>query len=140
MPSAEIEAIDEYPENISSGLKNNFQQLSQDKTAGLAQNLVFKKKARIMLTANIDISDRLINGQLGTTYDFEHNEGNIAKIYLKLDDTKAGLKAKNCDKFATRNNVIPIERSVADIPISKFSNMYVKRTQFPLMLFIKFRV
>ena len=127
LPSVEIEAIDEYPENISSGLKNNFQQLSQDKTAGLAQNVVLKKQARIMLTANIDISDRLINGQLGTIFDFEHNEGNITKIYLKLDDKKAGLKTKNCDKFATRNNVIPIERSAADIPISKFSNIYVKR-------------
>ena len=134
LPSVEIEAIDEYPENISSGLKNNFQQLSQDKTAGLAQNLFLKKQARIMLTANIDISDTLINGQLGTIFDFEHNEGNITKIYLKLDDTKAGLKAKNCDKFTTRNNVIPIERSAADIPISKYSNIYVKRSQFPLML------
>ena len=53
---------------------------------------------------------------------------------MKLDDTKAGLKAKNCDKFATRNNVIPNERSTADIPISKCSNIYVKRTEFPLML------
>ena len=60
MPSVEIEAIDEYPENISSGLKDNFQQLSQDKTAGLAQNLVLKKQTRIMLTANIDISNRLM--------------------------------------------------------------------------------
>ena len=134
LPSVEIEAIDEYPENISSGFKNNFQQLPQDKTAGLTQNLVLKKQARIMLTANIDISDRLINGQLGTIFDFEHNEENITKIYLKLDDAKAGLKAKNCDKFATRNNAIPTERSATDIPISKFSNMFVKRTQFPLML------
>ena len=56
----------------------------------------------------------------------------MKEIYLKLDDTKAGFKAKNCDKFATRNNVIPTERSAADIPISKFSNMYAKRSQFPL--------
>ena len=55
--------------------------MSQDKTAGLAQNLVLKQQARIMLTANIDISDRLINGQLGTIFDFEHNEGNITNIF-----------------------------------------------------------
>ena len=44
-------------------IKNNFKQLSQDKTAGLAYNFLIKKQARGMLTPNIDISDRLIDGQ-----------------------------------------------------------------------------
>ena len=44
-------------------IKNNFKQLSQDKTAGLKYNFLIKKQARGMLTPNIDISDRLLDGQ-----------------------------------------------------------------------------
>lgn len=43
--------MNDYAENIHWELKNNFKQLSQDKTAGLAHNLLIKKKqARVMLT------------------------------------------------------------------------------------------
>ena len=46
-----------------------------------------------MLTTNVDISDRLINGQLGYIYDFATNIGTVTKIYIKFDDNAAGLKA-----------------------------------------------
>ena len=65
-------------------------QLRQDKTAGLAYNFSIKKQARVMLTSNVDISDGLINGELGSVFDLEHKGCNITKIYLKLDDSKAG--------------------------------------------------
>ena len=45
-----------------------------------------------MLTVNIDISDRLINGQIGTV-SFIECEDSCAKIeYIKFDDIKAGVK------------------------------------------------
>lgn len=59
--------------------------------------MLIKKQARVMLTSNIDISDRLINGHLGSMFDFAHSGGNKN---LKLDDSKAELKAKGCDRFA----------------------------------------
>ena len=39
---------------------------NQSQTGGLAQILQVKLNARVMLTANVDIEDRLINGQIGT--------------------------------------------------------------------------
>ena len=133
-PQIEMEAIDDYPENISWDLKSTFKQLGSDKTGGLAQTLELKKEARVMVTTNIDISDRLINGQLGSVFDFEYSGANITRIYLKLDDPTAGLKAQSTNRFAIQHNVVPIERTVADIPLSRFSGLYVKRTQFPLIL------
>ena len=40
-----------------------------------------------MLTVNIDLSDRLVNGQLGTVDNIVFTEYEISKIYLKFDDS-----------------------------------------------------
>ena len=55
-------------------------------------------------------------------------------MYLKFDDSTVGLKTKPCDMFAIRNNEIPMEGTAVDIPLSKLSNLYLKRAHFPLML------
>lgn len=48
-----------------------------------------------MLTTNIDIADRLINGQMGTVIKIALNEKtqkpNI--VYIKFDDSEAGRNA-----------------------------------------------
>ena len=43
-----------------------------------------------MLAVNIDLSDRLVNGQLGTVYNIAFAESGISKIYLKFDDPLVG--------------------------------------------------
>lgn len=58
----EIKVIDQYPESISSGLTNSFQELAQDKNADLVQTLVVKKRKRVILITDIDASVRIING------------------------------------------------------------------------------
>ena len=45
-----------------------------------------------MLTVNVDFQDRLVNGQLGTVKHIVLNsQNNVSKIYIKIDDCKAGL-------------------------------------------------
>ena len=54
---------------------------------GLASILQIKSNARIMLTINVDLQDRLINSQLGTVKHIAINDQcNISKIYIKSDD------------------------------------------------------
>ena len=55
---------------------------------------------------------------------------------MKLNDSKAELKAKTWDGFALRNNIIWIERTAADILISKNFPVYLLSVpnSFPLML------
>ena len=94
--------------------------------------------AKVMLTVNININDRLINGQMGTVCKINtDNEGQVVKIYIKFDDEKTGLKIVNSnDVIAKRNNWVPIERVEASIKlkVNKDSLPIIKRTQFPLEL------
>ena len=89
-----------------------------------------------MLTVNIDLQYRLVNGQLGTIIDITGNSQGISKIYLKFDDTRAGVKAFNADIFGKQNSWGPIEKTEVDIKIklSKNPPPVIKRTQYPLML------
>ena len=58
----------------------------RSETGGLDSQILIKETARVMpLTANIDIGDRLINGQMGTVIKIEVNQ-NTEKptvIYIK---------------------------------------------------------
>ena len=66
---------------------------NQSETGGLASTLQIKSNVRVMLTMNVDLQDRLIDGQSGTVKHIEINDQhNISKVYIKYDDNKAGLK------------------------------------------------
>ena len=87
----EIRATDKLPVHIPPDIIKSFQACTQSKTGGFALNLIIKKDARIMLTSNIDIADRLGNVQLGTVIDFQCPEGTFTKICVKFDDFNAGM-------------------------------------------------
>ena len=70
----EIKVIDHYPESISSGLTNSFQELAQDKNADLVQTLVVKKWKRVILITDIDASVRIINGYIGSMFELGHTK------------------------------------------------------------------
>ena len=70
----EIKVIDHYPESISSGLTNSFQELAQDKNADLAQTLVVKKWTRVILITDIDASVRIINVYIGSMFELGHTK------------------------------------------------------------------
>ena len=66
---------------------------NQSEAGGLASTLQIKSNVRVMLTMNVDLQDRLIDGQSGTVNHIEINDQhNISKVYIKFDDNKAGLK------------------------------------------------
>ena len=89
---------------------------NQSQTVGLAQILHVKVNARVMLTANVDISDRLINGQIGTVMHVRlSSSNNVIKIYIKFDDVEAGLKKISTDHFARQNMWVPIEKAETNI-------------------------
>jgi len=89
-----------------------------------------------MLITNIDIEDRLINGQLGTVCHFLFKNERVEVVYIKFDDKHAGAKLRTKDRFAIKSESVPIERSEATFSLNKKTNSSpsVKRNQFPLML------
>ena len=110
----------------------NAQNRKQSETGGLAFILNVKLGARVMLTVNIDLQDRLINGQIGTILQVSYNGNKVNKIYVKFDDPKAGLKASQADGY------VPIERCETFIKVrctrASSSGPAIQRIQFPLML------
>ena len=89
----EISANDKVPSGVTADMFINIANKPLNKTSNLVSKLKLKRHLRIILTTNIDISDRLINGQFEYIYDFATIQGTIIKIYIKSDDARAGLKA-----------------------------------------------
>ena len=92
-----------------------------------------------MLTTNVDISDRLPNGQLGTIIGFKLYQNNkVETIYIKFDDQQAGLNTKrqSADPLTYHYNAIPISQTLAQIKLchKKMLSPEIERTQFPLCL------
>ena len=128
----------EFQKNCSNADIAEARNCSQSETGGIALLLHLIIDFRVMITVNIDIPNRLINGQLGIVKQIKFEQGKITKIYLKLDNHKAGLKEINgCDTLGRQNKWVPIKRHEALIYIktSKCSSLpSILRTHFPLML------
>ena len=90
-----------------------------------------------MLTTNINIEDRLINGQMGTVKHIEIKENELRTIYLELDDKCAGqIRMNGSDVIAKNNKSVPVKREETSIYFNKHKSTSptIKRTQFPLVL------
>ena len=131
-----IPAIDLLPKKVSKEVIEKVLNRNQSETGGLARMLQIKVNARIMLTVNIDIADRLINGQIGTVKHISYIDCHISKVYVKFDDKQCGIKKIDSDYFAQQHRWVPIEKAEASIMVrtNKESSPVIKRTQFPLML------
>ena len=85
-----IPTKDEAPKNSKISYIREAQNRKMSETGDLASILELKINARIMLTTNINIEDRLINGQMGTVKHIEIRDTEVQTIYLELDDKCAG--------------------------------------------------
>ena len=91
--------------------------------------------AKVMVTVNIDIEDRLINGQTGSIKHIEFAEGTVHKVYVKFSDEQVGLKAMRSSYVGRQNSWVPIEKCETEISVKKGSALpTIKCTQFPLTL------
>ena len=71
---------------------------------------MFKIDVKVMLTVNIGIQDRLINGQTGIIRHTEFAQGSVRKVYVKFSDEKAGSKAMRSSYLGRQNSWVPIEK------------------------------
>ena len=110
----------------------------QVKNTPLQYELKVKKRARIMLTSNLDVCDNLSNGTLGEVIDFVFNtKGDIIYVMVKFDDKTAGenLRRKNnFDKKFPGQNLVGIKKIEFDFQIKKGSTSTATVINFPLKL------
>ena len=137
-----IPAKDQFPKSIPHQIIIELLNRNQSQAGGLAGVLDIKLNERVMLTVNIDLQDRLVNGKLGTVKCIRtDSERKVSKIYIRFDDSKAGLKRMKSDAFGEQHLWVSIEKTEVDIKnkSSKASSPVIKRTQYSLMC-IRFKV
>ena len=57
-----------------------------------------------MLTSNLDIDERLINGLVGTVKQIKYKNNEVSAVYVKFKDNNAGREAMQLD--VTAHNII----------------------------------
>ena len=139
LPGAEymISAVNKMPDNISGVILEKIRSLSQKKAGGLAHRLTIKLEAKVMLTPNIGVSDKLCNGQNEIIHHLKQDSnGNVTTRYLEICDESAGLQAIRSDTCGSQHNLVPIRRIEREIEINNKSacSPTIKRFQFPIIL------
>ena len=119
-----VPRIDILPKNIASKRIKEALDQNQTDTEGLASLSKIKVNSRMMLTVNVDLSDRLVNHQLGTLKHISKNlNGEVTKLYIKFDNAGAAENKTNKDTFAKEHSWVPKEKFEADIKLK--ANYYV---------------
>ena len=110
---------------------------SLTQTANLPAKLKVCVGARIMLTDNISVSDRLINGSIGTVMHLELKPDKplIGSIYVKFDDPNAGNSLKDKRFRGELKKCVPITARTKRFPLRKSkTTITAERKQFPAIL------
>ena len=129
-PLHRLKAVDQYPPNVTKQDIDRVLARGRSETGGLDYEILVKEDSRVMLTSNIDINDRLINGQMGTIKKIyiNQNTNKVLVIYIKLDDSHAGAKAieKCADKYERENDVVPIQPILARIKVRPGNHLLLR--------------
>ena len=67
--------------------------------------------AKVMLTIHTATQDCLINGQTGNIMRIKFTQGRVCKVYVKIFDEQAGLKAMRylCSSYlGSQSSLLPI--------------------------------
>ena len=100
-----VQAIDVLPKNIASQRIKEALDRNQTDTGGLASVIKIKVKSRVMLIVNTDLSDRLVNDQLGTVKHISKKmNGDVTKYISSL--TMQVLVKRKLIKTLLQSNIL----------------------------------
>ena len=90
-----------------------------------------------MITTNIDITDGLTNGAMGTLTNvlIDQTTGKISVILVAFDSEHVGQEARYTSIYNSINqNALLIHQTQATFPLDKKTSVQATRIQFPLTL------
>ena len=125
------------PENKPVKRQNETQSnnLDSSETGNFESQLNHKVGSQVMITSNIDINDRLVNGLVGRVTQFKYSNNVVSVVYVKFNDDSAGLEAMRSDVTARQYHWVPTKNRETLFGLRKNRKQpFVKRTQFPLTL------
>ena len=89
-------------------------------TANLPEKFKLCAGARVMLTDKISVSDRLINGSIGTVKHLDRRSRPLCStIYVKFDYPKAGNSMKDRRLRGELKECVPITAKAKRFPFKK---------------------
>ena len=103
------------------------------KTGNLAKLVNIKVGARVMLTTNIDVSDGLTNGAMGTVVGIvlKNTTNKLHVVLVQFDISWVGLNAVVNSKYKhIHSTSVPIERMEASFSLPRHKHIRVSHTQF----------
>ena len=108
----------------------------RSETGGLHDVLEIAYSARVMLTANVDVSDGLVNGAMGSIVRIVTNDKNEATaIVVKFDSTNVGLKCIQTSVYRREHpNAVPICKHEVRFLARGKKGAEITRIQFPITL------
>ena len=85
-----------------------------------------------MITTNIDVTDGLTNGAMGTETNvvIDQTTGKMSIILVAFDSEHVGQETR----YTSVQNAVPIHQTQATFPVHKKTSFQAIRTQFPLTL------
>ena len=105
-------------------------------TGNLKKHLQMCEGAKIMLTKNIDIDDKLVNGTLATIIKVDRVGNDVygypkGRVYIKCDDKSAGGKYKDARLIQELKECVPIQPELGEF---HYKGKKIYRKQFPFIL------
>ena len=90
-----------------------------------------------MITTNIDVTDGLTNGAMGTVTNavIDDRTGKLSTILVSFDSKQVGQEAMHTSVHkSTNQKAVPIYQTQATFPIHQKTSYQATKTQFPLTL------
>ena len=126
-----VVAKDEGPKNCKIPTDESI-----NNTGNLKKCLRMCEGAKIMITKNIDVGDKLTNGTLATIIKLDRVDNDMngypkGRVYVRCDDESAGNKYKDSRLIQELKNCVPIHPREAQF---RYNGKDVTRYQFPFIL------
>ena len=89
-------------------------------TGNLQKVLTVKINARVMITTNIDVSDGLTNGTIGTVTNvvIDQTTQKMSVMLVAFDSEHVGQETRYTSVYNSRNqNAVPIHQTQATFPV-----------------------
>ena len=110
--------------------------IGPSQTANRPAKLKLGVVARVILTDNVSVSDRLMNGSIGTVKHLDRRSNPLCStIYVKFGDSKAGNSLKDRRLRGELKECVPIIARAKKFPFKKGKNTLIaERKQFLFVL------